>query len=290
MVWARQRLACSHGSDGLQNGGVLGAAAWRPLQHVHQVGDEEVVLQRGHPLLGQDGGLAAHGAREGEAVGGDVVLQAPVGGGLSARWGAAAATGCPAELRAALKSLGHLQCTGQPSAQVTLKEISLSPAFLPGKSHGQRSLVGYSLWGHKESDTTEKLQFSLVSFCLVLFPRALPHKQSVVHGGHRWPHQGPWKKCRLKLTGPTPGLMSQTPRQSVCPFEIKKHWPRVPGMAFTNLWNFTQIGRNMSLFVLVSIETLYTQDHKQTSDNKNIKVETLCLKWGCDTPSPLTSP
>ena len=29
------------------------------------------------------------------------------------------------------------------------------PAFLPGESHGQRSLVGYSPWGHKESDTTE---------------------------------------------------------------------------------------------------------------------------------------
>ena len=27
--------------------------------------------------------------------------------------------------------------------------------FLPGKSHGQRSLVGYSPWGHKESDMPE---------------------------------------------------------------------------------------------------------------------------------------
>ena len=27
------------------------------------------------------------------------------------------------------------------------------PAFLPGESHGQRSLVGYNPWGHKESDT-----------------------------------------------------------------------------------------------------------------------------------------
>ena len=27
--------------------------------------------------------------------------------------------------------------------------------FLPGESHGQSSLVGYSTWGHKESDTTE---------------------------------------------------------------------------------------------------------------------------------------
>ena len=27
--------------------------------------------------------------------------------------------------------------------------------YLPGESHGQRSLVGYSSWGHEESDTTE---------------------------------------------------------------------------------------------------------------------------------------
>ena len=30
-----------------------------------------------------------------------------------------------------------------------------NPVFLPGKSHGQRSLAGYSPWGCKESDTTE---------------------------------------------------------------------------------------------------------------------------------------
>ena len=31
--------------------------------------------------------------------------------------------------------------------------------FLPEKSHGQRSLVGYSPWGGKESDTAERLHF-----------------------------------------------------------------------------------------------------------------------------------
>ena len=31
------------------------------------------------------------------------------------------------------------------------------PVFLPGKSHGWRSLADYSPWGHKESDTTERL-------------------------------------------------------------------------------------------------------------------------------------
>ena len=33
------------------------------------------------------------------------------------------------------------------------KEMAPAPIFLPGKSHGQRSLTGYRLWGHKESDT-----------------------------------------------------------------------------------------------------------------------------------------
>ena len=30
-----------------------------------------------------------------------------------------------------------------------------TPVFLPGESHGQRSLAGYSPLGHKESDTAE---------------------------------------------------------------------------------------------------------------------------------------
>ena len=32
-----------------------------------------------------------------------------------------------------------------------------TPVFLPGKSHGQRSLVGYSPWHRKESDMTKRL-------------------------------------------------------------------------------------------------------------------------------------
>ena len=34
------------------------------------------------------------------------------------------------------------------------------PVLLPGKSHGQRSLVGYSPWGRKELDMTEKVHFT----------------------------------------------------------------------------------------------------------------------------------
>ena len=35
-----------------------------------------------------------------------------------------------------------------------------TPGLLPRKSHGQRSLVGYSPWGRKELDTNERLHFS----------------------------------------------------------------------------------------------------------------------------------
>ena len=36
-----------------------------------------------------------------------------------------------------------------------------TPVFLPGESHGQRGVVGYSPWDHKESDMTEQLSLSL---------------------------------------------------------------------------------------------------------------------------------
>ena len=40
-----------------------------------------------------------------------------------------------------------------------------TPVFLPGESHGQRSLAGYSPSGHKESDTTEQLTLSVWRQC-----------------------------------------------------------------------------------------------------------------------------
>ena len=40
-----------------------------------------------------------------------------------------------------------------------------TPVLLPGKSHGWRSLVGCSPWGHEESDTTERLHFHFSLSC-----------------------------------------------------------------------------------------------------------------------------
>ena len=54
-----------------------------------------------------------------------------------------------------------LQC-GRPGFNPWDGKISwrrkrqLTPVFLPGEPHGRRSLVGYSPWGLKESDMTER--------------------------------------------------------------------------------------------------------------------------------------
>ena len=55
-----------------------------------------------------------------------------------------------------------------------------TPVLLPGKSHGQRRVVGYSPWGHKESDTTEWLHFQTMKIC--------QHFCIMVHIYNAWGH------------------------------------------------------------------------------------------------------
>ena len=55
----------------------------------------------------------------------------------------------------------------------------LTPLFLPGKSHGLRSLAGHSPWGCKESDTTEQLNNNIATIFLTqpkqaALPRGAP--------------------------------------------------------------------------------------------------------------------
>ena len=51
-----------------------------------------------------------------------------------------------------LKRLGFHPWVGK----IPLRRASQpTPVFLLGESYGQRSLAGYSPWGHKESDMTE---------------------------------------------------------------------------------------------------------------------------------------
>ena len=55
-----------------------------------------------------------------------------------------------------------------------------TPIFLPGKCHGQRSLVGYSPWAHKELDTTELQNTTTHTHACEINPISV-HKQEVLN-------------------------------------------------------------------------------------------------------------
>ena len=51
------------------------------------------------------------------------------------------------------------------------KEMAIHSVLLPGKSHGQRNLIGYSPWGRKKSDTTEETHFPLDKYRIKYFQK-----------------------------------------------------------------------------------------------------------------------
>ena len=63
----------------------------------------------------------------------------------------------------------HLLQCGRPGFEPWVGKIPWrrkwqpTPVLLPGTSHGWRILVGYSSWGRKESDTTERIHFHFLS-------------------------------------------------------------------------------------------------------------------------------
>ena len=53
-----------------------------------------------------------------------------------------------------------------PNLPVHRRQWHPTPVLVPGKSHGRRSLVGYSPWGCSESDMTERLHFHFSLPCI----------------------------------------------------------------------------------------------------------------------------
>ena len=54
---------------------------------------------------------------------------------------------------------------GKMKGVIGLKQAQIRIVLLPGKSHGWRSLVGYSPWGCTELDTTEQIHFHFSLSC-----------------------------------------------------------------------------------------------------------------------------
>ena len=72
---------------------------------------------------------------------------------------------------------GQLNCN---SVLYWRKKWQPTPVLLPGESHGWRSLVGDSPWGHRESDTTERLHSFTSVLCFFTYD-----KNDVRRGGGR---------------------------------------------------------------------------------------------------------
>ena len=84
-----------------------------------------------------------------------------------------------------------------------------TPVLLPGKSHGWRSLVGCSPWGHGESDSTERLHFHFSLSCTGE-ENGNPLQYCCLEN----PRDGSLVGCRL--WGPTE---SDTTASPLCPYQ-----------------------------------------------------------------------
>ena len=89
-----------------------------------------------------------------------------------------------------LRELGLIPGSGRSSGR---RKWQPTPVFLPGEPHGQQNLVGYSLWGHKESDTTEVAQCAHTTLNMNKLPRWLRGKETACWCNRcRRPRFDPW--------------------------------------------------------------------------------------------------
>ena len=100
----------------------------------------------------------------------------------------------PVEGLKMIQNLGSIVGSGRSPGEGNAYPLQYS--FL-GESHGQRNLVGYSTWGHKESNMPEQLTLTLsVQFsCSAMF-------------NCLWPHG--LQHSRLSCPSPTPGTYSNS--------------------------------------------------------------------------------
>ena len=95
--------------------------------------------------------------------------------------------------------------------------------LLPGKSHGQRSLVGCSPWGHTESDKTEQLHFHFSLSCIGE-GNGDPLQRSCLENPR---DRGAWWAAIYRVTQSRTGLkwLSSSSSSSLSPAHKRAHIP-----------------------------------------------------------------
>ena len=97
----------------------------------------------------------------------------------------------------------------------------------PGKSHGRRSLVGCSPWGHKESDTTERLHFHFSLSCIGKGngnPLQCSCLENPRDGGAWWAAVSGVAQSRTRLKRLSSNSSSRAKTQSQLRFKRKEQW------------------------------------------------------------------
>ena len=90
-----------------------------------------------------------------------------------------------------------------------VRSLSWEDSLLPGEYHGQRSLVGYSQWGHKKSDMTERLALLLFMFFIIYSSNIIYNKlfsSCLVMSDSLRPHR--LQHARLPCPSSSPGAHS----------------------------------------------------------------------------------
>ena len=118
--------------------------------------------------------------------------------------------------------------------------MATPPVLLPGKSHGQRSLVGYSPWGHEESDTTEQLHIQTSYIHLLSetpsWTQQTVHSNTLMSSGLHdsfcmISHTPAWATSSTSLPTPSPRPLSLAQWPPCCanvpswPFFRTSTWP-----------------------------------------------------------------
>ena len=125
-----------------------------------------------------------------------------------------------------------------------------TPVFLSGKSHGQRSLVGYSPWGHKESDMTRHAWGFFCLFVFYILDRQIVYFQVISHSElFRANDSGRWSLWTFNLLPSSPGL-SPEPRNAMLAASLSvwalgllcRDWPLLlPSVGFEMLPSFRAV-------------------------------------------------
>ena len=112
----------------------------------------------------------------------------------------------------------------------------MAPVLLPGKSHGRRSLVGCSPWGHEESDTTERLHFHFSLFTFHALEKEMATHSSILawenprDGGAWWAAVCGVAQSQTRLKR----LSSSSSKQNSCWFFFFSH-PN-PFLSWLSVW------------------------------------------------------